>query len=317
MVVTYNNEEQIGQCLESLLTALRARSAEVLVVDNGSQDATRTMVDSFGPPVRLIASGENLGFARGCNLAGERASGRWLLLLNPDTVVRPDAIEHLLEFATVRPYAGMIGGRTIRPDGTPHIDSCWAAPNLLSAFCFATGLSTAFPRSALDPESMGAWQRDTEREVDTITGLLLLLPTELWQRLGGFDEDFWMYSEDVDLGRRVRAMGYRPRICPQAVVVHEGGSSTPDGGRRTALQLQGRVTDMRKHWKPSAAAVGRLLLLTGVGLRALLGRVARPGSAGAQRWLGAWRRRSTWLAGFPSAPQRQRAGAGLDEQVAG
>src|SRR5204862_7187826 len=105
--------------------------------------------------------------------------------------------------------------------------SCWGAPTLWSLVCFASGLSTLFPRTRLfDPESLGRWPRDTEQEVDIVTGCLLLTRRNVWDELGGFDERFWVYGEDADFCLRAAGRGWRPAITPRATVVHVVGASS-------------------------------------------------------------------------------------------
>jgi GT2 family glycosyltransferase len=252
------------------------------------------MVRSEFPHARLIASDDNLGFAAGSNLAAQAAEGQYLLLLNPDTVVHEGALQSFLDFARSRPGAGLYGGRTLDPDGTVNPGSCWGAPTLWSLFCFATLLSSVFRGSRLfDPESLGGWERDSVREVDIVTGCLLLAHRRVWYELGGFDTRFFMYGEDADLSLRARALGYRPAITPDAVVTHEVGVSSEADGNKYMLLHRGKATLLRKHWHGLRLRLGLGLLAAGVGLRALLGRPA---------WSEVWRRRDEWLEGYPEPP---------------
>jgi GT2 family glycosyltransferase len=257
-------------------------------------------VASEFPAERLLALRENLGFAGGVNRAAEEASGELLLLLNPDMEVHPGAVEALVEFAREHPEHGLIGGRTLDPDGTVNPGSCWGAPSLWSLFCFATLLSTAFKHSRLfDPESLGGWKRDTVREVDIVTGCLLLAPRALWHELGGFDTRFFMYGEDADLSFRARALGYRPAITPDAVVTHEIGVSSATREDKLILLFRGKATLLRKHWRGLRLRLGLLLLKAGVGLRALLAVLGRRTDSRAAAWRQVWRERGDWLAGYP------------------
>jgi GT2 family glycosyltransferase len=290
LLVTYRCAAETRACLESIRAGTREIDYEVVVLDNASGDGTAEMVRSEFPWVRLVASPENLGFAAGCNRAAAEASGEYLLLLNPDTLVHEGAIERLVAFARAHPEHGLYGGRTLDPDGTVNGGSCWGAPTLWSLACFAGLLTTAFKGSALfDPESLGGWQRDTVREVDIVTGCLLLAPRALWDELGGFDTRFFMYGEDADLSFRARALGYRPAITPDAVVMHEVGVSSATREDKLLLLFRGKATLLRKHWSP-----GRRRL----GLVALAGRRS---DARAAAWREVWRERSRWRAGYPEA----------------
>jgi Polysaccharide biosynthesis protein len=174
--------------------------------------------------------------------------------------------------------------------------SCWGAPTLWSLFCFATLLSSAFKRTRLfDPESLGGWRRDSVREMDIVTGCLLLAPRSLWEELGGFDTRFFMYGEDADLSLRAKALGYRPAITPDAVVTHEIGVSSSTREDKLMLLFRGKATLLRKHWRGLRLRLG--LFLLSAGLRSLLsrGRGSQPSP-----WTRVWRNRSQWLPRFRS-----------------
>lgn len=296
VLVTYNAGDYVRTCLERLLaTGSPDVSYEVIAVDNASRPPLGPLLREYLDPASVVELDENVGFGRACNLAVERARGRYVLLLNPDAEVREDTVAALVRAADAEPRPGAVGGRQVTREGAADPRSCWGAPSLWSLLCFATGLSTAFARSAvLDPESLGRWARDTERDVDIVTGSLLLVPTAVWRELGGFDPDFFMYGEDADLCRRIRDTGRRVWITPDAVALHEAGASSTSGDK-TVMLMRGRVTYVRKHFGRVGAPVGRALLLAGVALRGtayrLLGRDVG--------WVHAWARRAEWRDGYP------------------
>lgn len=303
LLVTYRCREAVAACLASIAAASRGVDYDVVLVDNASDDGTAEMVRSEFPSVRLVASPENLGFAAGVNRAAAEASAEYLLLLNPDTLVHDGAVANLLDFARSHPEHGVYGGRTLDPDGRVNPGSCWGSPSLWSLFCFATTLSTAFKRSAIfDPESLGGWQRDSVREVDIVTGCLLLVPRTLWEELGGFDTRFFMYGEDADLTMRARALGYRPAITPDAVVTHAIGVSSATREDKLVLLFRGKATLLRKHWTPLRRRLGIRLLAAGAGVRALeaslLGRFRAASGRRASFWPGVWRARGEWMKGY-------------------
>jgi N-acetylglucosaminyl-diphospho-decaprenol L-rhamnosyltransferase len=306
MIVAYRNAELTRDCLRSVFEETRA-AIEVIVVDNASGDGTAEMIAAEFPRVRLLALDENIGFARANNLAVEHARAEWLLLLNPDTIVFDGALDSLLRFGREHPGGGLYGGRTLYPDGRLNPSSCWGLPTLWSMLCFATGLSTLRRGSPVfDPESLGGWERDSIREVGVVTGCLLLVHREVWERLGGFDPRFWMYGEDLDLAVRARAAGLRPMITPAATIVHVVGASSPDDGRKMTMVMRARATVMQLHWRPAAAALGTWLLTVGAGLRALA--TAAAGVAGRRRrqtvWPAVWARRREWRTGYAAGSQR-------------
>ncbi|WP_337059237.1 glycosyltransferase family 2 protein [Kineococcus sp. G2] len=307
VVVTYNAPEWTAQCLDALAGEGRpAASHEVVVLDNASDEPTRALLAeraAADPALRVRFSPQNLGFAAACNRAAEISDGRHVLLLNPDAVVLPGAIDALLAFLEQDPTRGVVGGRVLYPDGTVSLTSCFAQPTLWSWFCYATGLSTAFKRSPVfDPESLGRWDRDSVRDVGVVSGCFLLASRQTWEALGGFDEAFFMYSEDADLSARAIARGLHPSITPDAVVVHAGGKSSASRTGKLRMLLRGKAEFARKHWSPARAAAGVALLAGGAGLRtagekalALAGR-----GGGEEVWAPLWRERRDWGAGWPA-----------------
>jgi N-acetylglucosaminyl-diphospho-decaprenol L-rhamnosyltransferase len=305
LIVGYRTRGELAACLPSLFASSQGVTMETVLVDNASGDGTAEWVTEAFPRVRLVALDENIGFARAVNLAADLARGEYVLLLNPDTVVRPGAVDALLRFARAHPQAGLVGGRTLTEAGATEPSSCWGRPTLWSTFCFATGLSTAFRRSSVfNPERMPNWNRDDSREVGVITGCLLLASIHTWRALGGFDPRFFMYSEDTDLSIRAWKAGYRPAITPEAEVIHTIGASSSVKATRQVMIMRGKVTMARKHWAGGLGILMVGMLAAGVGLRAGLDaarrRVRRVRHRGEpSEWAGAWAQRAEWLGGYP------------------
>lgn len=300
LVVAFRNPDLTVACLRSIFAATHEVQFEVLAHDNESGDGTAEAIAEHCPEVDLSFDQGNLGFARANNLLAERASGRLLLLLNPDTIVHDGAIDRLVAESRRHPEAVPLGGRTMRPNGELDPGSCWGEQTPWSLFCFATGLSTAFSRSAIfNPESLGRWKRDSFREVGMVTGCLALLPAEAWHALGGFDETFWMYGEDADLSARARSLGYTPAVTPEATITHIVGASSRGKGPKLVLVLRSKVTLIRKHWTPRRRVLGMVLLQCGVALRALLERALSKRRQSEEHWLYAWHQRESWSSGFP------------------
>ncbi|MEO1697141.1 MAG: glycosyltransferase family 2 protein [Planctomycetota bacterium] len=233
VVVSYATREETLACLRSFADELGGLRADLVVVDNASPDGSAAAIaelfdgiDAPGLRTTLHASDENLGFGAACNLGAEGARGRYVLMLNPDTVVLRRGVERLVAFADEHPEARVWGGRTLHPDGSLNPASAWRRPTPWSALACALGLSAAFPDSGLfNPEGYGGWARDTVREVEIVSGCFVLVERALWTELGGFHPDFWMYGEDADLSLRARALGARPLIDPTSEIVHIGGAS--------------------------------------------------------------------------------------------
>jgi GT2 family glycosyltransferase len=303
VIVTYNSPEWTARCLDALAgPGAPTVSHEVVIVDSGSAPAARDALRARAGSARVLLVDGNIGFGRGCNLGVAHSRGRWILLLNPDAIAHPGSIDAMLAFARDRdPASTIVGGRTLKPDGSLDPVSCLARPTTWSLLCSALGLSTAFRRSRLfDPESMGRWARDTVREVDVVTGCLLLIGRPLYDRLGGFDPQFFMYGEDVDLNLRARALGVRPVLTPDAVVVHANGASSPQRADKLRLLMTGKVTLAHKHWSGPGRRVAVGLLVAAVGLRAAGARLLR---AHDSPWPAVWAERATWRTGFPPGPR--------------
>lgn len=297
LIVSHNTRDLTAAALASLAEGTAARH-EVVVADNASADGSAERIARDFPAVRLLPLPENLGFARASNLAAREARGRLLLLLNPDTVVLPGAVDALLAFAGARPGARIWGGRTLWPDGRLNPRSCWSRITLWSAFCGATGLSALRPRSAvLNPEALPAFARDHEREVDIVAGCFLLIERSLWEVLGGFDPAFFVYGEEADLCLRGRALGARPAVTPQAVIVHVEGASRRDEASQRAQILAARIGLARRHLPLGRRRLAAALMQAGAVGRILAWRLSRDsGRRVMARRL--WEARAAWWAGY-------------------
>lgn len=317
LIVSYNTEDLLRESLRSVYEQRGGLRQQVIVVDNGSVDGSVDMIRAEFPEVELIDAKQNLGFARGVNLAATRANADFLLLLNPDTVVLDRALERLVDFARSHPGHGLYGGRALRRDGSLELSSCWALPTVWSITCFALGLSTAFRHSRwFDPEAMADWRRDTVREVGIITGCLLLAPRDAWRKLGEFDERYFMYGEDADLAFRAREAGYRPIICPEACIIHDVGKASTTRAGKLLLLFKGKATLVRDHFDGWRKPLVILELLMGVGLRALLAHI-KPGTSGSEAdpWRTVWRERRDWIRGYPGNKPSRKHGRGMAANV--
>lgn len=296
LIVTYNSENQIEECLRSAIDQRVSLRQQIIVVDNASTDGTVALIREKFPEVTLVTPGQNLGFAKGVNLAARHADAEFMLLLNPDTVVLDHALDVIVDFARKHPHYGLYGGKTVRPDGSLEPSSCWDLPSLWSMTLFAFGITALAPRNRwLDPESIGGWQRDTVREVGVITGCLLLVSREAWTRLAGLDERFFMYGEDTDFSLRAWRMGYRPVICPDARVVHEVGQSSSTPLKKALLLYRGKASYVRLRWSGVRQSIGLGLLSLGVALRSMAGYILRGRN---QTWRELWRQRQSWIRGY-------------------
>jgi GT2 family glycosyltransferase len=313
LMVSYNTREHTLEALRCALEQTRS-PAEVIVVDNASADGSAKAIRERFPEVTLLPEAINLGFGNAVNLAAQRASAPYLLLLNPDTRVLDGAIDRLLAFADAHPAAGIYGGVTCYEDGSDNPESCWNRPTLWSTACQATGLAALFPGSAwLNPERVRFPANRQPFEVDIVTGCFLLVRRDLWERLGGFDPAFFVYGEDFDLCLRARALGCRPLVLPSARLVHFGGASERVAADRLVRLLRSKVLLFEKHWSAGAARGGSALLLLWALSRRIGYRVQgwlgnRSAGSKAATWDEVWRRSPEFLGarGAPLSPSAER-----------
>jgi GT2 family glycosyltransferase len=182
LVISYNTREMTLACLASVVAETRV-PYELIVLDNASADGSAEATAAAFPQARLIARRDNLGFALGNNVASAGARGRYLLLLNPDTLVLDRAIDRLVGFAERAPEAGIWGGRTVFADGSLNPTSAFGDLTLWSLFCRTSGLAILFAGSErFNPEGYGGWDRSTEREVEVVQGSFFLIRRGLWGR---------------------------------------------------------------------------------------------------------------------------------------
>jgi GT2 family glycosyltransferase len=225
VIITFNGLEFVDDCLATTYTSLANVSSEVIIIDNGSDDGTPELIDSKYPEVILIRNENNMGFARAANQGFELARGQYIFLLNQDTRIRDGAIVQLADRMKGEDKIGTIGPRFIGFDGRLQ-KSCRAFPNYSNMFFAMTGLSRLFPGSRILAEWKMTWfDHLTEREVDQPMGAALMIRRNVLEELGGFDEAFGIFFNDVDFCRRVKEAGYINLYYPDAVVEHFYGGT--------------------------------------------------------------------------------------------
>jgi N-acetylglucosaminyl-diphospho-decaprenol L-rhamnosyltransferase len=261
VVVTWNALPWLEQCLESV------RGREIVVVDNGSTDGTVEFVRERFPEVRLIEQ-ENKGMGGGNNAGMRAADGRYFFLLNSDAWVVDDALERLIEFADGHPEAAVFGPKLLNTDGTLQ-RSVRGEPTLWRLATEYLFIRKLAPRSKrLNPLYRGDFAHDRVAEVDWLFGPALLVRREAADAVGLFDEDFFMFSEEVDWMTRFRRAGWTVLFFPDAEVVHVGGAS--HGGQMYVENLRGHLRWFAKHRGVKDAERVRKLLLWSLRLRALV-----------------------------------------------
>jgi GT2 family glycosyltransferase len=259
IIVGWNSRDLLAPCLEAVHGMNPDRPREVILIDNASADGTATFVRERHPEVMLVANADNLGFARANNQGMKLARGRFVLLLNPDTEVRPSAIPALIEYLETHPEVGACGPKLIYPDGRLQPNGR-RFPSLASQLLVATGLRQLNP-AAYDLRHQ--WQRtDFERvaDVDEVSGACLMVRREVIEEVGGMDEDLFMYYEEVDWCYRIKRARWRIAYVPAAVVVHHIAQSVNKAGFRAYRAFHtSQYRYFRKHFPAPAWLLMRVV----------------------------------------------------------
>jgi hypothetical protein len=299
ILVSYNTAPYIRRALESVSQETHLTSFEIIVVDNASSDDSVAMIRECFPQVRLIASDQNPGFAGGVRQGVSVARGKYLLLLNPDTVILNAAIDRLVHFAGRHPDNGIWSGVTLNNDLSLNSQHAWSKPTFTSLLFSALGLSKLFSHSNLfNHANYGGWQRDSVKQVDIVSGCFFLTTRELWDKLDGLDASFFMYAEEADYCLRAKALGYQPIVTPDARIIHHGGVSHNQFSGKMVMLLKGKVELINRHISPWKRPAYKFMLYLYVFNKHLLHTLLKPGSAQRREWQTVYVQRSNWLQGY-------------------
>lgn len=262
VIVNWNTQALLAECIAAVEREAAALSYDIWVVDNGSTDGSVAMLRRDFPHVHLIQSQVNLGFAGANNLAMQRSKGRYLLLLNTDAIVRPSALQALLEVAAASPRAGIVGAHLLNPDGSfqashTNFPTLWQEFLILSTIgrrVYGSWYPSHGPEAAKGPQ-----------RVDYVEGACLLVRRDALEQVGGLDEGYFMYAEEVDWCKRMAAHGWEVWYAPTAQVVHIGGASSVN--RKTSREAdlyRSRVRYFRVHhgWLQAEALKAMIVAFT-------------------------------------------------------
>jgi len=231
VIISWNVRELLRRCLDSIQESLKGEkgkglSIETIVFDNGSADGSADMMRGYLPWVHLMESEVNLGFTKGNNLAIGQSEGRYILLLNPDTEVVGDALGTMVAYMVSHPRVGALGPQLLNPDGTTQ-SSRRRFPTLATAFLESTVLQSRFQGSKILKRYYLLDRPDDEiQPVDWVVGAALLIRRQALHQVGPLDEEFFMYSEELDWCYRLKAQGWEVVYLPTAQVVHQEGRSS-------------------------------------------------------------------------------------------
>ena len=272
IIVNYNVEYFLEQCLNSVMKALENVSGEVYVVDNNSIDGSVEMVRLKFPQVHLIANRDNRGFSKANNQAMEIAKGDYFLLLNPDTVVEEDTFEKVVAFMDENPQAGGLGVRMLDGKGKFLPESKRGLPTPAVAFYKIFGLSSIFPKSKVFGKyHLGYLSEFETNEVEILSGAFMLMRAKTIQEVGMLDEAFFMYGEDIDLSYRIILGGYKNYYFPETRIIHYKGESTKKSSINYVFVFyRAMVIFAEKHFSQKNAKLFSTLINLAIYLRASL-----------------------------------------------
>ena len=238
VIVTWNCKKYIQECLDSLAVYRQDPRAEIIIVDNVSEDGTPELIKEKYPEVTLIESGENLGFPRGTNLGIRHCTGKYLFLINPDVRVLDGCIEKMLAYLQEHPEIGLLGPKMLDWNCVPQ-RSYMGAPTLWNLFCRALALDTLLPKSVIFGGHLMEYMDQTHTtDVDILNGWFWATHREAVEEVGVLDDQLFMYADDLDWSKRFLNAGWRVVYFPEAEGIHYGGGTTARAPVRFALEMQ-------------------------------------------------------------------------------
>lgn len=284
IVVSWNVAGLLKDCLTSLYAAhTGGRAMEVIVVDSASTDATVEMVRSSFPQVMLLAQAENVGFTRASNIGMAASTGRYILLLNPDTEIIGDALSQMADYLDSHSEVGIVGPHTLNSDGTTQ-SSRRRFPDRRTAFFETPWFQRFAPAGLLTRYEFAERSPDTTHEVDWMQGSCLFARREVYDQVGGLDTGYVMYFEELDWCKRAKDSGWQLQYLGSARIVHHGGKSTDQiGARKHIYYNESKLRYFSKVYGRAFATVLRLFLLAAYGWQLALEWLK--GLAGNQRHL--------------------------------
>ncbi len=272
IIINYNVKFFLEQCLCSVIKACKHIEAEIIVVDNNSSDNSKEFLQPKFPHINFIWNSANIGFARANNLALAQAKGKYILFLNPDTIVPEDCFTNHLQFFESHPEAGASGIRMIDGTGKFLNESKRSFPSPLTSLYKLSGLAKLFPHSKTFARYYAGHLSENENhQVDVLAGAYMMIPKKILDTTGSFDETFFMYGEDIDLSYRIQKAGYKNYYFAESTIIHFKGESTKKGSLNYVKMFYSAMSlFVKKHYSGSRAGIFNALIQTGIFLRAVL-----------------------------------------------
>ena len=272
IIVSYNTKDLLRQTIQSVISTTQNIKYEILVADNNSTDGSPLMVSEEFPQVKLIETGENLGFSKGNNIAIKQAKGRYILLLNSDTVVKGDCLEQCVKYMDGHQDIGALGCKILLPSGQLDHACKRGFPTPEASLYYMLRLHKVFP----DNHKYGAYcasylGEDETGEVDALMGAFMMLPKKVIDQVGMLDEEFFMYGEDIDWCYRIKEAGYKVVYYPKAHIIHHKGSSSKKKRVKTIYEFhRAMILFYNKHYRKKYNIVVTSLVYVGIGVRMIL-----------------------------------------------
>lgn len=273
IIVNWNSREYLQKCIASILAWTNNANYEIVVIDGGSFDGCDEMLRRHYPQVRFIQSQKNIGFAKANNTAFRESRGRYILFLNPDTELINPVVNILFDYIQKAPNAGAIGCKLLNADKTVQTSCLQAFPTILNQFLDSELLRALWPRSPLWGNAPLFGVQIRPEEVEAISGACIMVKRSLFEKVGLFSEDYFMYAEDLDLCYKIRQAGYTNYYIPDATVIHFGGGSTEKSPSDFSVVMMhesvwrwmrktgGNVYGLAYRVSTLISAIGRLVLL--------------------------------------------------------
>ena len=293
VIVNYNVKHFADQCLRSIYASQGNLAIEIFLVDNASTDGSIEYLQDIYQEVVFIINEDNLGFGRANNIALRKAKGRYLLILNPDTLLGEDSLGAMVDYMDNSPAVGAMGPMILTRDGSFDISSKRGLPTPWVAFCRLSGLARLFPRTKLFGRyNLLYLDQDKIAEVDALAGSCMIVRREVYECIGGFDEDFFMYGEDIDWCHRIKLNGWQVHYAPVTKIVHFKGESTRRSDINRDHAFYGAMhLFVEKHFKGRYPRATHWLIDIGILLAlgmAKLGTLWRLISWSMIDWIGIW-----------------------------
>ena len=267
IIVNWNSKEHLRKCLDSILAEARGLSHEIIVIDSASFDGSEEMVRQVYPQVKFIQSQENLGFSKSNNRAFEASTGEYLLFLNPDTEIVGPAVQKLYSVAKSLPDAGAVGCKLLNTDGTLQTSCVQAFPTILNQLLSADSLRRLTPRARLWGMAAIFEEGEKPTPVDMISGACLLMRRDVFEKIGRFSTDYFMYAEDVDLCYKARKLGLSNYYFGGATVVHYGGGSSEQARSNFShIMMMESMRQFLQKWRGGIYSFCYRLVLSGAAL---------------------------------------------------